>query len=73
MDFVFLGIGIIIGIAAYKIYDMLMIINGILDVDHKKQLCRVRLVSGELTNTKRKKVVFIVNHNADIPREEQGL
>ena len=72
-DFIILIIGIVIGVVAYKVIDMLTIIDGILDVDHKTQLCRVRLTSNDLNNTTRKKVVFLVNHKAEISREEQGL
>ena len=48
-------------------------ICGFIDVDHTNGMCKVRITSDELDNRKVKKVVFNVNHDAKISREEQSL
>ena len=46
---------------------------GIIDVDHTYEQCKVRLTSRELLNRKKKKVIFMINHDAKFSREEQIL
>lgn len=54
---------------------------GTIFVDHKNNLCRVKITSEELNDRKTKKAVFKVYHSdktyedfdVDISRDEQGL
>lgn len=68
----FIG-GIIVGILIMTIINIRKTIYGIIDVDTKTGMCRVHISSSELSNPKCKKVMFKINHDADISREEQSL
>lgn len=48
-------------------------IYGVIDVDHKNNLCVARVTSNDLAERRPKKVMFKVNHNANLSREEQLL
>ncbi len=68
----FIG-GLIVGILIMTIINIRKTIYGIIDVDTKTGMCGVRISSSELANPKYKKVMFKINHDADISREEQSL
>lgn len=46
---------------------------GIMLIDHKNELCSVRMTSKELIDSRVKKVILEVDHNANLSREEQVL
>lgn len=46
---------------------------GIIEVDHKNNLCVARVTSNDLAERRPKKVMFKVNHNANLSREEHML
>lgn len=46
---------------------------GIIDIDHKHELCGARVTSSDLYNRNLQKATFKVNHNANLSREEQLL
>ena len=48
-------------------------IYGVIEVDHRNNLCVARLTSNDLAERRPKKVMFKVNHNANLSREEQVL
>ena len=48
-------------------------ICGVIDVDHRTEMCKVRITSADLSNRKSKTAVFKINHDAIISREEQTL
>lgn len=48
-------------------------IHGVIDVDHKNQTCSIRVTTDDLVNTKNKKAVFLINHEATLSREEHIL
>ena len=77
MDIIsFLGGVLIGGILAILILDIAnrrQKIDGIIDVDHTNNLCQAHITSTELSNPKVKTAIFVVNHNANLSREEQGL
>lgn len=69
---IFIG-GLIAGIILTVCYKNMEIIHGIIYVDHKSEQCMFNIRSDELSNPKKKTAVFIIDHNADLSREEQGL
>lgn len=73
MEIVYLIAGIIIGIIAMKILQRNERIHGIVHVDHNTEQCIFSINSDQLTNRDKKIAVFVINHNADISREEQSL
>lgn len=73
MEFIFALIGIIIGFSAAMIYKSRERIHGVIHVDHKTEQCIFSITSSELTNRDKKIAVFVINHDAEISREEQTL
>ena len=73
MEYLFLAGGIILGIIMTLIYKSREKIDGIVHVDHNTEQCVFSLTSNELSNRNKKIAVFVINHNANISREEQGL
>lgn len=77
MDIIsFLGGGVLgslltIIIVGFRIKNMK--IDGVIDVDAPNNLCQVHIISTELSDPKVKTAVFMVNHNANLSREEQIL
>lgn len=65
--------GIIIGLCISKIIQNLTTEVGTIDVDHVTNLCKLNVTSDQINKLSTKRVVFTVNHNAEISREEQGL
>ena len=68
----FIG-GVIVGILAMYIYTRRERIHGVIHLDHNTQQCLINITSDELSNPKKKIAVFMIDHNAEISREEQGL
>lgn len=74
MSLILAGIGgFVAGFVYAFIYDITHKTCGIIEVDHSTEQCKVHITSGELTNRKVKKAVFVINHDANISREEQIL
>lgn len=74
MLFILAGIGgFIAGFVYTFIYDITHKTCGIIHIDHDTEQLLVQITSDELSNRKVKKVVFTVNHDAEISREEQIL
>lgn len=69
--FIFL-VGSIIGGATVAFYMYKHTMHGIVEVDHKKQLCNAILPDGELTDRKLKRVVLKVIHDVDIPVDDEN-
>jgi len=73
MEFIFLVGGIIIGVIIMVIKLRNEKIHGIVHVDHKTEQCIFSITSDQLVDRKKKIAVFVINHNAEISREEQTL
>ena len=74
MDYIFVAIGgAIIGIMSVLLLALKNKTHGIIEVDHNTEQCKIRITSAELSNRKTKKVIFTVNHDARISRENQTL
>lgn len=73
MEYLFLLGGLAIGIILTNIYRTKERIHGIVHVDHETEQCIFSLISDQLSNRKKKIAVFVINHEAKISREEQGL
>lgn len=69
---IFLG-GVILGVLCTLKYKSRERIHGIIHIDHETEQCIFSLTSDELNNRDKKIVVFMVNHDATISREEQTL
>lgn len=68
----FIG-GIVLGVIIMLIHRSRERIHGIVHVDHDTEQCIFSLTSDQLSNRKKKIAVFVINHDAKISREEQGL
>ena len=77
MDIIgFLGgalIGCTLTTIFFDLYRKRQKIDGIIDVDHTNNLCQAHITSTDLSNPKVKTAIFVVNHNANLSREEQIL
>lgn len=73
MDFIFITGGALAGVIIGRLIEKRNKIHGVIDVDHHTNQCKIRITSEELANPKTKKVIFAVNHDAVISREEQIL
>ena len=65
--------GVILGIIISRIMRNRERIHGIVHVDHETEQCIFSLTSADLSDRKKKIAVFVINHNANISRKEQGL
>lgn len=73
MEFIFFIGGIILGVIFTLIYKSRERIHGIVHVDHNTDQCIFSITSNRLSNRNKKIAVFMINHDAKISREEQGL
>lgn len=73
MEFLFLILGILLGSIITYFINISKSSYGFIDVDHKTNMCNVHVTSDELADRKNKKVIFKINHDANISREEQIL
>lgn len=73
MEFIFFLVGIVVGIVFMIIRQRTEIIHGIVHVDHETESCSFSLISNQLADRKKKKAVFLINHDAQISREKQSL
>lgn len=73
MEILLIIIGIIIGIVFEKIKTNMITEIGTIDIDHSNGLCKLNVTSDQLSDLTIERVVFNVNHNASISREEQSL
>lgn len=69
----YITIGIIIGAILEAVISCKDKIYGFIDVDQHTGMCKIRISSEEIANRKNKKAIFIINHDANISREEQSL
>ena len=69
---IFLG-GVILGVICTLIYRNRERIHGIVHIDHNTEQCVFSITSNQLANRKNKIAVFMINHDAEISREEQSL
>ena len=65
--------GVISGIIFALIYKSRERIHGIVHIDHETEQCIFSLTSTQLSDRKKKIAVFLINHDAKISRDEQGL
>lgn len=65
--------GIIIGYTISSIRRKRERVHGIVHIDHKTNQCAFSIRSDDLANPKSKIAVFVINHNAELSREEQTL
>lgn len=65
--------GFIAGFVIKMIIDAHRTAIGVIDVDHRTEMCRVKITSSDLSKIQCKTALFRVNHNAKISRDEQGL
>lgn len=73
---VFYLLGVITGIAIYKVYLYFQTTYGEIDVDVETGMCACKITSQEIAKPKVKRVIFKVRHDAHImdnSREEQSL
>lgn len=73
MELLFFIGGVVLGIVIMLIHRSRERIHGIVHVDHNTEQCIFSITSDQLSKRKNKIAVFMINHNADISREEQGL
>lgn len=73
MELLFFIGGVVLGIVIMLIHRSRERIHGIVHIDHNTEQCIFSITSDQLSNRKNKIAVFMINHNADISREEQGL
>ena len=66
-------LGIILGLIVSKIFRNRERIHGIIHIDHETEQCIFSLTSKDLSDKSKKIAVFVINHDATISREEQGL
>lgn len=65
---IFIG-GFILGIIMTVIYKNREIVHGIIYIDHQTEQCKFNIRSADLSDTKKKVAVFVIDHNAEISRE----
>ena len=73
MEILLVLVGVIIGIVLTKLFKRDNTIYGTIDVEEESGLCRFRINDGGLIDRKVKKATFLINHDAIISRDEQGL
>lgn len=73
MEFIFFIGGAIVGTICTLIFNDSHKTCGLIKIDHNDNTCQVVLTSDELANRKIKKVIFTIDHEADLSREEQVL
>ena len=69
MEFLFFVGGLLIGILAMKFVQKRERIHGVIDVDHNTEQCTFHITSMEMSDRKKKVVVFYINHDAKISQE----
>ena len=69
MIFIYILIGIVIGISITKIFEVFERTIGVIEVDHNSKLCRVRIARPDLSDYTKTKAIFKIDHNA-IVRED---
>ena len=69
---IFLG-GVVLGIIFTLVYKSRERVHGVIHIDHRTEQCVFSITSEELSNRGKKIAVFVINHDADISREEQSL
>lgn len=65
--------GVVLGIIGSLIYRNRERIHGVIHIDHNTEQCVFNITSTDLSDRSKKIAVFMINHDAEISREEQGL
>lgn len=73
MEFIFFLGGVIVGISFGIPIGKPKKVQGIIDVDHDTNMCRVTIDHNELDRRNLTKAIVYINHHATISREEQTL
>lgn len=73
MNILFFIGGVLLGVIFSRILRNRERIHGVIHIDHTTEQCVFNITSNELSNPKKKIAVFVINHDAEISREEQGL
>lgn len=73
MEFLIFTGGILLGVGVSKLKRNREKVHGVIEVDHETEQCKFIITSSELANRNTKTAVFVVTHDANISREEQGL
>ena len=69
MEFIFFIGGLLLGILIMKKISKRERIHGVIDVDHNTEQCIFHITSNEMSDRKKKIVVFYINHDANISQE----
>ena len=74
MDYILPSIiGFSLGIIIKMLIDKRQTIYGVIDIDHQTEMVNFRLNSSELKKLYTKQVIFKINHNSTISRDEHIL
>ena len=73
MDYLYFVVGWILGAIFIAIKRSRERIHGIVHVDHNTEQCIFNITSDQLSNRNKKIAVFLIDHNANISRDEQSL
>ena len=73
MSILIFVLGFVLGVIIMLIHRSNERIHGVVDIDHNTKQCKFHITSAELSDSSKKIAVFVINHNAEISREEQGL
>ena len=65
--------GFSLGIIIKMLINKSQTIYGVIDIDHQTEMVNFRVNSTELKNLYNKQVIFKINHNATISRDEHIL
>lgn len=65
--------GFSLGVIVMIIKNKRQTIYGVIDIDHETEMVNFRVNSTELKNLYNKQVVFKINHNSTISRDEHTL
>lgn len=65
--------GLILGWVIYFVKEQNTSVKGVIQIDPKTKMCRVTILDESISDSKIKKVTFLVSHEATISREEDVL
>lgn len=73
MEFIFFIGGVLVGFSWAMPFWKGKNVKGIIDIDHDNNVYSIRMISKDVVDDRKKKAIFLVNHDAHISREEQSL
>ena len=73
MELIFFAGGVLVGIGSSMLYKKRKYLDGIIDIDHDNNIYKIRMISKDVVDNRKIKAAFLLNHNANISREEQVL